>query len=529
MLRTAAQKVYWERILTKYGFRHRENPICALILVLMLFLPLIGCKITDSYVSVEAGTSETAVITAGETENAAPPESGSETGGTEENTDAAEERTEETTAETVVEPADEEDFLNAYQKYYKILRESRGGFGPVSTGAQAALCDICGNGLPELLYLTAENTADPGASPAGNSGSPESSADASEILHIVSPYGEEVSDIFSLKLPPDPEEGHSWCFFTIADDRRMYEYSADPEDAEKKYWYYYEPISDRSLQRTELLMQHLSAGDDPLFGGTFFYMGTECTRESGQEVVRSLLSGMENVLLYRGDRLKEEGFFSLSASAEEYGMSRDQAAEFLRSEIRMLGGTQGLSEDLMYYLEGSEYLESGPEYYTGDGASEIRFGLHDMNGDGAPELLITNGSAALSARTAHVYEPENGSFRYLGDAGFRECLFYTAPGTECPGVFCTGGDSGFIMDIYYELQEDGTIRSEMVASYEDTSYKVESHDEQRVTQDMQLYETWLNACPKEDRPGSFVLMMTREEIMEQGAEALLGGTGESGK
>ena len=490
--------------MTKYGFRKKAYRACAPILVSALLLAS-GCRSAVSDSSSGADDPETVTSVSSEAESVTLPESSEETETTEEKTESVPDETSaEEVPETSSEPVDDQDFLKAYRQYYQLLRENGSKDGDPGAGIRrVALCDICGNGLPELLYRT-----DTG-------------------FTIISSGEEQASEIFSLPLPSETEEAADWCFFTIADDRRLYEYSCDPDDIRRKHWYYYEPFSDGSISRTELLMQQQSEGEDLLYGGIYFYMGAECTVESGQEVVRSLLSGMENILLYSSDRLRENGFFSASASAEDYGMSAERTEDFLRSEIRRLGGVEGFQVELTYFIEGQEYLESGENYDTGEGAAEIRIGLHDLNGDGTPELLITNGSAALSGRTAHVYEPENGSFGYLGDAGFRDCLFYTAPGTDYPGVFCTGGDSGFIMDIYYELQEDGTIRSEMVASYEDTSYKVESHDEQRVTPDTGLYEAWLAARPTAERPGTFVRMLSREEILEQGAQALQNETGES--
>ncbi len=63
-----------------------------------------------------------------------------------------------------------------------------------------------------------------------------------------------------------------------------------------------------------------------------------------------------------------------------------------------------------FVLQGG-YLSAGQDYDT---AGEPIVMLYDMDGDGQPELILTNGSSARTERWAYIYDWANGAVRYLG-------------------------------------------------------------------------------------------------------------------
>ncbi len=420
------------------------------------------------------------------------------------------------TEKTVEEIPDSTDSETAYRCFLSILTEERENILRWTQEEQedgsfpgTALCDISGSALPELLYITLSGE--------------EGQTNPETVLHAVSVQYGETKEILRLSL--SESEKKSSCFFTIEGDRRLYEYSESEGDLLAETWYYYEEQADGTLSREELVTRQ--SGKDPENQDVrYYYRGTECGADSYEGIAQPLLDRMENILLYFPAGLFEDGLKDASGAAD-FGMTADDAISFLRSEISFSDTSSGKLSDLLYdYIIGERYLISGAKYYTEPGNAEITFGLYDMNGDGGQELLISNGSGSLTDRTVHVYEFTDGAFFYRGDAGFRECRLFISPGSPFCGVFCTGGDSGFIMDIYYEMREDGSITSEMVASYEDTSYKIESHDEQRVTDNLQLYQTWAEARPSAGKEAVYVPMQTADWIRENGIEAFMAETQE---
>ncbi len=460
-------------------------------LLLIAGLLLSGCR------GSEGPGTETAAPSSAEATSSIQEESTEKSSETEPQ-EASTEKTEEETKQALPE-ADPEAVLSAWQAYYDILLEKEEeirswepdeDYTAEESGVyrNTAFCDIAFDTAPEFLYVEASENGGTGCR-----------------FHIVSMKEDGPAEVYA--SPENSEEcaDRHYCFFTVSGDRRLYEYCSPADGGFLEGWYYYETQDDGTLARKELTV----AGEE-----AYFYQGQECPEESYRELTGMLLSGMENVLFYQPLSIFRSDLDGASSAVTDFGMNADEAVSFLKGELYTGPETNEYPDVLMDFVRQERYLEAGQEYYTDAGAAEITFGLYDFNGDAYPELLISNGSPNLTQRVLHVYGFSDAAFHYLGDAGFRECNLYTAPGSAYRGVFCTGGDSGFIMDFYYELQEDGSIRSEMVASYEDTSFKVESHDEQRVTQDLALYEAWANARPLEGREASYIPMMTEEELVQ---------------
>lgn len=82
------------------------------------------------------------------------------------------------------------------------------------------------------------------------------------------------------------------------------------------------------------------------------------------------------------------------------------------------------------YLTDETYLGDGQaEYYTD---LEIAAALYDMDSDGIPELLVSNGSGAAATRGSWVYTASGGEVRYLGAVGLS---LFCAPDPAYPGIF----------------------------------------------------------------------------------------------
>ena len=99
------------------------------------------------------------------------------------------------------------------------------------------------------------------------------------------------------------------------------------------------------------------------------------------------------------------------------------------------------------------YLASNLEYYNTEtsGWYEIAYGLYDMDRNGIPELIISNGEDSMAGRANHVYTFSDGEVKYLGEIGFRESELFYAPGSAFPGLFCSDGNMGSVETEYYFL------------------------------------------------------------------------------
>ena len=139
---------------------------------------------------------------------------------------------------------------------------------------------------------------------------------------------------------------------------------------------------------------------------------------------------------------------------------------FFISGITALASTTGLHDsqtahtdwNSAYYsfvMEGG-YLNSGEQYFLqGMSAEPIVFSLHDMDGDGVPELIISNGNASMAGATSYVYAYRDGYVVYLGYAGHRAGVFKYASGSGFPGLYCWDGNMDNYRGYYYFLDANG--------------------------------------------------------------------------
>ena len=89
------------------------------------------------------------------------------------------------------------------------------------------------------------------------------------------------------------------------------------------------------------------------------------------------------------------------------------------------------------------------------------FALHDMDGDGVPELLARNNAPAAADQTAYVYTAAASGLQYAGDAGSYGPADRYAPGSGRPGLYCFNGRSGSYQGTYFTL-ENGRVTADKV-------------------------------------------------------------------
>ena len=82
----------------------------------------------------------------------------------------------------------------------------------------------------------------------------------------------------------------------------------------------------------------------------------------------------------------------------------------------------------------------------------IKFMLHDMDFDGNPELVATNGTFVMAGGGNHVFTIKNGSVVFAGTVGFRSAYMYYHMNSSYRGLYCQDGNMGGYTCVYYDMK-----------------------------------------------------------------------------
>ena len=105
------------------------------------------------------------------------------------------------------------------------------------------------------------------------------------------------------------------------------------------------------------------------------------------------------------------------------------------------------------FVTRGEYHHAGQTWYQAAPA----FALHDMDGDGVPELVARNNAPDRAEETAYIYTIGENGVEYAGDAGVGGPADRYAPGSGYPGICAYDGEKG----TYYSLK-DGYVTAQPV-------------------------------------------------------------------
>lgn len=139
------------------------------------------------------------------------------------------------------------------------------------------------------------------------------------------------------------------------------------------------------------------------------------------------------------------------------------------------------------------YASTSQQYYKTN-ENQIKFGLHDFDEDGVPELLVKNGAKNEKDMANYIYVYKNNKVVYLGKAGTYDSDFMYAVGY--PGLLWTSGTSGKYSSYYYSIKNEKLV-SELVME-ETINYVNNQMDYSYVqkTKDDDLYEACKSAGTK---------------------------------
>ena len=161
-------------------------------------------------------------------------------------------------------------------------------------------------------------------------------------------------------------------------------------------------------------------------------------------------------------------------------------------------------QDLIFH-KGWLEMEKGED--LGEDPSAVVFLLHDMDGDGVPELLARNEVAAFGEMSNYVYTWDGDKVVFLGEIGFLGGALWESGTKDYPGLFHYAGRGDSYLGHYYDLQ-DGQIRQTLVSTdvMVPTGDGV-SYESTIETEDADLYMTYSRT-----KGGSTLPMYTADEI-----------------
>ncbi|MBQ1502453.1 MAG: hypothetical protein IIZ35_00470, partial [Clostridia bacterium] len=166
-------------------------------------------------------------------------------------------------------------------------------------------------------------------------------------------------------------------------------------------------------------------------------------------------------------------FYSMHPNELGQKAYADCVNETIRSvEEKRHGSEQVLDPWLQYYyrfIMDREYLSLSPGRFS-DEAPHL-FGLHDMDGNGIPELLVYNGKLTRDADGCIVYT-YRGSIEEVDGLVFCEWMNDGDVGLSYidnywyPGLFSSEASTGLIYTEYFTVDAKGAIKSENVEIYD---------------------------------------------------------------
>ncbi len=190
------------------------------------------------------------------------------------------------------------------------------------------------------------------------------------------------------------------------------------------------------------------------------------------------------------------------------------------AETSANNGWYSVYDDAIYY---GDYKYLGNKYYS-DMASE--FFLYDLDFNGIPELIISDGSRLLNKGSNHyVYTVINGSITYCGSLG--DCLprFFNHMNSSYKGLYCVSNIDGLAWCDYYYMKNNKIVKKEIV--HIDTisnmpSIKTTVYDKTLYSAYKKATKTDKNASWSGRTPKYPIETYTRSEIYSMGWDKFVG-------
>ena len=304
-----------------------------------------------------------------------------------------------------------------------------------------AFSDVYGDETPEMIYVSLD---------------PSIPGGVCTKLNIVTSENGRVRSLYTRNWDVMAGGGFYYALFRLQGEERLYAYTSTGDESWTTGYCCFESSGEELT--LAYLLEHSVHPD--YTAQTYGNAVHEYTR-SGQEIpegeyesaVRELESRTCEVLMLS----KNGGDFAQAYAAENGcpAMTCDEAIAWLQGMIGSAAPGEAAPAAVPAWSAAYReivlqkvFLSSGdPDRGYGDlenGPAVITFALHDLNGDGIPELLIFNGFNGRDLRANYVFSFDGTNVVYCG---FAPADCYGVQGV--PGLFSRVTSSGFYLEDQY--------------------------------------------------------------------------------
>ncbi|MCQ2448681.1 MAG: hypothetical protein MJ132_00630 [Clostridia bacterium] len=174
------------------------------------------------------------------------------------------------------------------------------------------------------------------------------------------------------------------------------------------------------------------------------------------------------------------------------------------------------------FIKDKQYLKLG-EYDT-DEADPYTFALHDLSGDGIPELISYNGSMSEAGAEYNVFGISGGKVVFLGNAGFRIGAFEILADKKYPGLYWCNGNMGQYEGDYYSVQNGKLKRTEVLVEQDEMTHEYYPLDGTFEIEKDEYGDTFYFYRKTEDEQLYHACRESTEKLEEVSVEEILSGS-----
>ena len=151
-------------------------------------------------------------------------------------------------------------------------------------------------------------------------------------------------------------------------------------------------------------------------------------------------------------------------------------------------------------------------------SSAPSFALHDMDGDGIPELLASSGTGSGEERTAYVYTAVYDQLRFAGNAGIYGPADHYASGSGYPGLYCLGGRGDLHQGVYYTLKNGQVVSEPVLTITPNNEVMPVTFTITQITGDADLFDLFFprGTVSLWTAPGTVLTFRTADQIRAMG-------------
>ena len=298
-----------------------------------------------------------------------------------------------------------EDLIPMYRAYQSVLTKHQDGIKTLEnensknsiSSQMIAFADVVGDDKEELIFLACESY--PGT----------------EKLHIFTFVDGVAKEIFSDNLFIYAGQGlQPFMLFTLNEDKTLWLYRQTKDETEISTYYHFEEDS-LNLTKSEKLKKSEVGEGIPTTGVRVWYTKDEkdCDQNAFVETDQYYRSNIDRIILV-GATLFDEYYRDIIASRNDDGcLTYDEATKYLNGFSKSDSlNDENWKSSYIDFLANESFRDESEIRYSDE--TEILVYLYDLDHDGIPELLMTNGYSGRATRSAYIFTWSGEKVIYLG-------------------------------------------------------------------------------------------------------------------